>query len=232
MAGNPEGSMSDKPVDQKEKKEGQQPGPDAANGAKVEGARVVSGQQAMLDRLDADQLDDKKKDKIDQKYEAKPFTPEELAKKTKGLPEIAIAGNEKLIAELKAKFKEGSGKDMEHGDNQYKSESGDYQYVLLFDGTRKPPERLFRSKDKNAEAKAEIDLNDAVGSMLKPYNELPANDKEFKSTVTELSGKVKKHGDSQMTGIVKDGVKVGWVLLKDDDAKDTKGWRVFKGTPV
>ena len=229
MAGGPEGTSLEGQKPAEKKQEG---GAGVVDGAKQEGAKVVGAQARALDQLGAEELDSSKKDKkdkVDVSYEAQPFKPEDIARISRGLPEVAIAGNEAKVTKIKEQFKANQKRDMnEHGDNQYFSETGDYEYVLLYDGTKKPPERLFKSKDKKEAPKN--DPEPTVGEMLKkPYSELPSADAEYKKYSAMLKGKVKNHGDAQS---YIDANDMGFVLLKDDNAKDRNGLRVFKGTPV
>lgn len=230
MAGVPEGTSLEGQKPAEKKQEGGEEG--KVDATKQEGGRVVGAQVRALGQLGAEELDSSKKDKkdkVDVNFEAQPFKPEDIARISRGLPEVALAGNEAKVTKIKEQFKANQKRDMnEHGDNQYFSETGDYEYVLLYDGTKKPPERLFKSKDKKEAAKE--DPEPTVGEMLKkPYAELPPADAEYKKYSAMLRGKVKNHGDAQS---YIDANDMGFVLLKDDNAKEKNGLRVFKGTPV
>ena len=182
------------------------------------------------------------KPKVEQK---EPISSEELKRKSLGYPEITVDSKVKsIIDEIKARHaakQKAAGKTEEwhvmmHGDSGNFTGEDSHDYALVIDANHNPQERLFRSNEKKAAPptqKEAIDLDDAVGSLIQPSNnELKTDDKEYTTTVAQLKSQVKNHGDSVMTGIVKGNEKIGWVLLRDDLAKDQGGLRVFKGTPV
>lgn len=198
--------------------------------AKLQAAKLVGGNMGMLDQ--AQQLDDQKP-KVEQK---EPISDSELKQMSKGYPEVTVnANNQAIINVIKDKFKKDNANKHEsyqvmgHRDTGNAFDGDGYEYVLVMDAHHNPKERLFKSKEIKQEPPKE-DPTPAVDELLKkPYAELTANDADYKKYSAMLKDKVKNHGDAQS---YVDANNTGYVLLKDDNAKDKNGLRVFKGAPA
>ncbi|MCC6643129.1 hypothetical protein IT411_00080 [Candidatus Peregrinibacteria bacterium] len=194
--------------------EGEQKGPDAAK-----------AKMAEFFQPGPDELDDKNKPKVEQTKD--PISKDEIAKWSKGYPEVSPTGENKAIVDkMKAEFvakneKEGrGGAQMMHRDTITWSEGNKPpQYVLVYDGLHKPAERLFKEK-----------LADPVDSLLseiyskgKP-TELPKTDKmvaEVKKAADPLPNKDGQYWESSASG----GVKYALVY----DSRKSDPLRIFKG---
>lgn len=82
------------------------------------------------------------------KYEAKPFTKEELEQKSKGYPEVKPAAPSDILSQMKANFKKERKEKMDHGDTStvfIDEGKGEKEWVILMDKSGgKENVRLFK----------------------------------------------------------------------------------------
>lgn len=214
MAGNgPEGEQKEQP----EQKEGQkQQGEYTPGDAKKDAAKVVAGGQDFLDK--AEGLD-AGTPRVEQK---EPITESEMKQLSKGYPEVAL--EQDVVSAIKAQHeKENKGKDksyqvMIHRDTGTYFKGG-YEYVLVIDANHKPPERLFKSKEKQAEQKE--DVKTIVDGVLANPKELKQGEKMYSEAYNGASPKPKQHGEYWESNPV-DGKT--YVVINDSNK-----YRVYEG---
>lgn len=209
----------------KEDKDKEQPGIEKDQGQKAVGS-------AMAGLEGYEQLGDKPK--VSQTEKLKPS---EIKEMSKGYPEVNTRGSKEkaiikdIVASIKADSRYGK---IEHRDKRALIDTNltdNYEYVLIYDVHHNPKERIFKSPSKKKVERSKEDPTPVVDEFLKPgYKELSKKDKYYSSAM-RLKSKVRNHGDAQSYYPTEaDDPLV--VLLKDDNAKDKGGYRVFEGKPV
>jgi len=136
MAGPEQGGEAEKQAPKKPDQQGYENPDAAAQKAKESAGKMVDSAQNSVDQL---------KGGAEQKYEAKPFTAEELKNKTKGYPEVAPAKPADLVQAMKTGFKDQRKEDMDHGDTINATDVDGKEVILLCDKSGKTPKyRLFK----------------------------------------------------------------------------------------